>query len=107
MTGSVVGIIVLAGVVVFLAKLALRRAGRTVVKLNITYPPAPPPAVVYPPAIPPQPFDATAHDFGAGAEHSRPMRPADFDNGRPWGRGERRGDDGDAFDELVHDFYDS
>lgn len=103
MTGSVVGIIVLAGVVVFLAKLALRRAGRTVVKLNITYPPAPPPAVVYPPAIPPQLFNPPAHNFRAGAEHSRPMRPTDFDNGRPWARG----DDGDAFDELVHDFYDS
>jgi hypothetical protein len=67
MIESLIGIVGVIAVVWFLGKLVLRRAGRTVIKFNVTYPPVMPcPA----PGESPQP-PAVAHDGATDDAHIR------------------------------------
>ncbi|GAT07685.1 hypothetical protein H7I77_09955 [Mycolicibacterium novocastrense] len=89
MTGSIIGIVTAVIVVVFLAKLALRRAGRTKVVFNVTFPSFPPPQAI-PPYVPPAQIMPPYSPQGA-----IPLEAND----------EPARSEAQVFDDIVRDFY--
>jgi hypothetical protein len=101
MIGSLIGIVGVIAVVWFLGKLVLRRAGRTVIKLNVTYPPGMPyPALDESPQQPVLARDGAVDDAHiCWGKKSR----LDYSISESSDANSRQSDD--PFDNMVRNYY--